>query len=543
LIFVIASVVIFFFFIAYQFLRKQFNRVVFFVAVAASFWIVCLPNSSWFNVTNPTIFILTFLKSLFLSLLDVGQLFVLNIDFDKLSMNYHGWKAETFILFWVAFLYLMALLLSFSVIVQFLSNWWLTFKVKYIPCKNNHIFFGDYSQFLSLIDDVAEKKERTIITYKNKLDVPTISNKIIQIPLDYPLKLSDFNKTSKRTNYYLLDGEIESIKLAIDLIRYYGSSKSNDFLYINDPNSFLEDFLKKQQTDTEYLDDERFKVRFLNNERMALYDFFYDNRHLLSKVINDTPHYVVIGDNQLALECVALLSWLSQTFASNIRISCIHSSEKFKTTLYYKMPALFEQFQYESPINFSFFKVPSLTSAAVYEKLKSLGEPTAEFIFMDEVENIDLVRIIKQRVGKDFALIFSLISPFLVKQYKAEYPNNILQLGSFSSSFNTELEMKALTLHKKYEQNFVERSFYNNQYNYYSSMSRALGDYYLNQINTDGETFPESLIMQMEHNRWSVYLKTEGWRYDKNRDDVRKKHNLLVPFEDLSELEQNKDRN
>lgn len=130
-----------------------------------------------------------------------------------------------------------------------------------------------------------------------------------------------------------------------------------------------------------------------------------------------------------------------------------------------------------------------------------------------------------------------------MKQYKAEYPNNILQLGSFSSSFNTELEMKALTLHKKYEQNFVERSFYNNQYNYYSSMSRALGDYYLNQINTYGETFPESLIMQMEHNRWSVYLKTEGWRYDKNRDDVRKKHNLLVPFEDLSELEQNKDRN
>ena len=56
---------------------------------------------------------------------------------------------------------------------------------------------------------------------------------------------------------------------------------------------------------------------------------------------------------------------------------------------------------------------------------------------MDEVENIDLVRIIKQRMGKDFALIFSLISPFLVKQYKAEYPNNILQLGSFSSSFNT----------------------------------------------------------------------------------------------------------
>ena len=71
-------------------------------------------------------------------------------------------------------------------------------------------------------------------------------------------------------------------------------------------------------------------------------------------------------------------------------------------------------------------------------------------------------------------------------------------------------------------------------------MSRALGDYY--SIGVDKENNSIQLLKN-EHNRWSIYLKTEGWTYSDKREVSCKKHNLLIPFEELSKEEQSKDRN
>ena len=50
-------------------------------------------------------------------------------------------------------------------------------------------------------------------------------------------------------------------------------------------------------------------------------------------------------------------------------------------------------------------------------------------------------------------------------------------------------------------------------------------------------------IAQNVHNVWAKNRIDEGWKYGKNRDDVKKETPCLVPYEDLPEEEKDYDRN
>lgn len=45
-----------------------------------------------------------------------------------------------------------------------------------------------------------------------------------------------------------------------------------------------------------------------------------------------------------------------------------------------------------------------------------------------------------------------------------------------------------------------------------------------------------------QHNQWMAQKRADGWIYGASRDDDLKTHPSLVPFEDLPETEQQKDR-
>ena len=76
-------------------------------------------------------------------------------------------------------------------------------------------------------------------------------------------------------------------------------------------------------------------------------------------------------------------------------------------------------------------------------------------------------------------------------------------------------------------------------------MSRALGDkYMIGHVYIDNDhKIPNTQNLINEHNRWSIYLKSEGWLYNKQKDKYKKHHHLLIPFDDLSEIEKQKDLN
>jgi hypothetical protein len=50
-------------------------------------------------------------------------------------------------------------------------------------------------------------------------------------------------------------------------------------------------------------------------------------------------------------------------------------------------------------------------------------------------------------------------------------------------------------------------------------------------------------LSKMEHNRWAAHMLLNGWKYSAKRDDKRKLHTDLIPFEELSDEVKQYDRN
>ena len=68
-------------------------------------------------------------------------------------------------------------------------------------------------------------------------------------------------------------------------------------------------------------------------------------------------------------------------------------------------------------------------------------------------------------------------------------------------------------------------------------------------IDTKGVVLPKELnalaeeIAKNVHEVWSKGRMKEGWTYGEKRDDARKRHPCLVPYENLTETEKEYDRN
>jgi RyR domain len=50
------------------------------------------------------------------------------------------------------------------------------------------------------------------------------------------------------------------------------------------------------------------------------------------------------------------------------------------------------------------------------------------------------------------------------------------------------------------------------------------------------------LLARNTHENWARQRQAEGWRYGPRRDDTRKEHPSLVPYEELPESEKEYDR-
>ena len=68
-------------------------------------------------------------------------------------------------------------------------------------------------------------------------------------------------------------------------------------------------------------------------------------------------------------------------------------------------------------------------------------------------------------------------------------------------------------------------------------------------LDTSDVVLPEELLPLAEtmaknvHEVWAQNRLNEGWTYGKERDDAEKRHPCLVPYEALSEVEKDYDRN
>ncbi len=74
-------------------------------------------------------------------------------------------------------------------------------------------------------------------------------------------------------------------------------------------------------------------------------------------------------------------------------------------------------------------------------------------------------------------------------------------------------------------------------------------DYIPTPLDISDVELSEELLMLTErlakniHEVWAKSRMDQGWTYGSTRDDARKKHPCLIPYEELSEEEKDYDRN
>ena len=79
-------------------------------------------------------------------------------------------------------------------------------------------------------------------------------------------------------------------------------------------------------------------------------------------------------------------------------------------------------------------------------------------------------------------------------------------------------------------------------------MNKSMSDYYPRPIDTSAVVLPVELAELAEflarntHEVWAAERMEQGWQYGPERDDARKLHPCLVPYEELSESEKEFDR-
>lgn len=493
-----------------------------------------ISGDSFFEIT------INVLKSLVVSVLIIVNIFLMNADHNLIIAVYSNTLTNDSIYlleFWVIILHFLAFCSTVTILIYYFSTWSRYIFIKYISNDAQHIFYGSSSRHEKVIETLVETGEQIIVT-----EVQNYSNSEFRGFTKYLVtnrSIEEFIHNKRKKYYYLLDYKLSSIEMALYLINYYGERKTSDILFVQDIGGLIEQYLQKQ-----YRNDDCLKVRLVNSERTIIYNFFYMNKDLLHYYLCSKSHIILWGDTAEAKETFKLLLWLTQIIDSYKTIT-FYTTSKVVEDLKLQMPAIFSKLNLDIIPNYTieFKNLSEYGSKDILKQCKELEQLPIVFIFDEDIPAIKLAKSIKS-FNDDILVIIGLqnnISEYL----KKEIDCLIINLTNLIIVFDSDLESRALQLHKKYELLFLEKTFYNNPYSYFSSLSRALGEVYLDsEMYLDFDKLkPNFASLEKEHNRWAIYLKTEGWRYSPVRNNRKKHHPLLVPFSQLSDEDKLKDIN
>ena len=130
--------------------------------------------------------------------------------------------------------------------------------------------------------------------------------------------------------------------------------------------------------------------------------------------------------------------------------------------------------------------------------------------------------------------------PLTMKNYKGiDYNIDWISencLHTYDQILDKKLERLALDMFHRWNSSYDKVSdddFYNYEFNFRSSIAAAM--FWLIRKNKGLDISLSDENLELEHIRWCAYMRTEGFRYSENRNDLAKLHPCLIPWNDLSE--------
>lgn len=496
---------------------------------------------------------------------------------------------------YTAFLLAVAPILTLSVILSFFKEVAARFRIAFSLRKRFFVFSELNAESLEIAKSCVQEGENNnqkvliIFTdvYKESaeasaemlqeaqaLDAICVKKDILS------MNFFIFRKKSLCEFFILGKNENENVKHTLDLVKkYYNCSNVKVYL-------FSESKVEKILVNAMIHPDMKMKVRCINLKQNLIYNYLYKNNLYryaagIEKEGEQQSFSIgIAGDGIYTRELVKALIWYGQIPEYDLQLHVFDESGTMEEEFRNECPELMERNNVyeegEAKYSLNFYPFGPGTDA-YSETLKTIESLSLLYMMYEKEEKkniqfaIESDRILKRKdIGNETKVIClicdmakkeilqrenSKADKIYLKDHKGN-PYNLeflyQQLG-YQYIFESELEKKALEEHLKWSgistREKDTEDFYNFDYFYRSSVARVIRVNLRRNLYTSGmgkeqeeRTSDEKRkIRVMEHTGWNAYMRTEGYCYGRERNEMLKLHPDLVPFDLLSEKEKSKD--
>lgn len=534
-------------------------------------------------------------ESVLLSIHNTLRLFVLDGEFDIVYGTLIGIATlaepvRVIYTVYASLLYIVAPALTAGVVLFFFKEASALFRYNLHFRSDIYIISELNDQSIALAEDIITnnpRKERRVVVFadvydKYEEDVYELTARARK--LGAICMRNDLNEISLkphsgkiRRKFYLVGlNEDANIKQAIRLIERCRKVKK-----LNTPSTQI--YVAANSTESEALlnsvDFGDIKVRRLN-----------ENRNLMLRTLLDCPIFekavevngqkeisiVIVGLGAYGVEMLKALCWCGQLPGYVVRIHAFDKEPDCEAKVRSTAPELLKYNRVvkagEPYYDLNFHGGIDVNSYEFLEKLSGIERVTGAFVTLGNDElNIETAMRMRMQFGRDNIAAGKTIPPVWAVVYSTTKTQAAKKsglksiqgedlgvgfLGDAASRYTLksleceELETLGLKSHKHWikrdkdgnpdpvEEKAAEDKY--NKYEYYRRASIAEVIYLIFRTRLIKD-LDDDTLMTYEHCRWSAFMRTEGYIYMAERNDIAKTHPSLIPYDDLSEKEKAKD--
>ena len=527
---------------------------------------------------------LRLIKSIFVSIHSTMRLFVLDGEFDiireftaslpqKLRFGYSVVSAV---------LYVLAPVMTFGFVLSFFKN---------VSAYRRLIFhyFLDVCVFSELNEKALalaasmKKNSRCLIVFtdvfeNNEESIFELCERAKELnAVCFKKDIADINWSfhspkAKVSLFTIGENETENVDQSVKLIDYYGD-RSNFRLYIFASGAESEVLFHTTRSDG-------MRIRRVNPFRALVnQNLYYKGISLFRGAVDAEDgkkkiSVVLLGIGQYGIEMLRALPWFCQMDGYDVDIYAFDRDSKTEEKFTAQCPELmlpkkngvYEEG--EAQYRIQIYSGVDVETKSFMDRICEIEQISHVFIALgDDSENIQAainMRMLCER-KKLYPTIQAIVYDSKKKSRLEKITNyrghayNIDFFGDLESVYSegviidSKLEQTALERHLKWGK---EEEFWAYEYNYRSSIAAAIHLKMRELCGVSGalkgrEELTEEekdSIMRLEHRRWNAYMRSEGYIFSgstakETRNDLGKMHHDLVPFDQLSAGEPEKDLN
>ena len=412
------------------------------------------------------------------------------------------------------------------------------------------------------IEDIDEDEKEELISSAKKLGAVFFKGDITSA------KLYTGNGNLRKV-YFISENEETNLVQSLNFI-----SRVKCVRKVN--NAYTQLFVFAHSAESEVLlnsaDKGNLKVRRINRQRNMVWDILrthsvfddaYENNGI--RIMN----IAIVGYSDYGFELVKALCWMGQMPGYKLAIQIFDNENRYKSLLSGECPEIIKYngiYMEGCPYyELNFHDSADILSGNFTEEFKSIGRITTFFATLDSDNlNIECAMHARRSLGvvsqesnwpvpPIFAIVYSDVLNNTVDKYGLKSLNDnsygITLIGDVKKRFSIDvieqkpLERLAYKCHRAWgkDKNNLDK-FKKYEYFRRSSLAQALHARFAQDVAKKLCESDESYNFgDAEHKRWMAYMRTEGYVYGKQKDDIAKTHPSLVPTKELSEEEFEKD--